>query len=310
MKRLICLLITMVFLLNLNMPVYATSDEIAVDIQPHEQIIYSEYSAYIEDKQKTDEELLTEGFTIDEIEELRAYSLEDALLERARHTEEELHAMGYTDEQIKLLRAYDGSPLATDNPVLAATAVCTGSVTFHSYNTSTKQLMFLYHFSWSVQPLSGRVDNVAVSWEGVDANAYYISSSATYKRGTIYYKSTSTGEDYTSQSLTLNPMPGFNGYEADYESVKVVPENNGTIAVWANEGYLWFGVTPDGNNTFNKLKVFGAVGHVTKKLSSSINIGYSSSGNSYSFSFTPTTHCQTVGTANYTLKPDGTCTKN
>lgn len=310
MKRLICLVITLVFLLNLNIPVYATSDEIAVDIQPHEQIIYSEYSAYIENKQKTDEELLAEGFTVDEIEELKAYRLEDALLERATHTEEELHAMGYTDEQIKLLKAYDGSPIAADNPVLAATAVCTGSVTFHSYNASTKQLMFLYHFSWSVQPLNGYTDNVAVSWKGVDANAYYISSSATYMRGTVYYRSTSTGEDYTTESLQFDSMPGFDGYEADYETVQVVSEDNGTIAVWAKEGYLWFGVTPDGNNAFNMLKVYGAVGHVTSKISASVGIGYSSSGNSYSFSFTPSTSCQTVGKANYTLKPNGTCYEN
>ena len=241
---------------------------------------------------------------------MRDFCFEDALLERASHTEEELYAMGYTDEQINLLQAYDGSPLTVDNPVIAATAVCTGSVTFHSYNTSTGQLMFLYHFSWSVQPLYGHKDNVAVTWKGVDKDAHYMSSSATYKRGTIYYSSTSTGEDYKSESLALNAMPGFDGYEAEYESLQVVPEHNGTLAVWAKEGYLWFGVTPDGNNTFNMLKVYGAVGHVTKKISASSSIGYSSSGNSYSFSFTPTDCCQTVGTANYTLKPDGTCTKN
>lgn len=307
MKRFFSLVIAVISVFYFNLPVYAASNKITAETQLNEQIIYSEYNAYIETKQKTDADLIAEGYTIEEINELRDFCLEDALLERASHTQQELYAMGYTDEQIDLLKAYDGAPLTADNPVLAATAVCTGSITFNSYNASTKQLMFLYHFSWSVQPLNGHNDYVAVTWKGVDANAYYISSSATYKRGTIYYRSTSTGEDYTSESLAFQAMPGFDGYKAEYESVQVT-DGGETIAVWAKEGYLWFGITPDGNNTFNMLKVYGAVGHVTKKLS--VNIGFSSSGNSYSFSFTPSNSCQTVGTANYTLKPNGSCYEN
>ena len=314
MKRLICLVIVLAFTFCVNLPVYATSNKIPIETQipiesqMQEQILYSEYDAYIENKQKTDEELLAEGFTIEEIQDLKDFCLEDALMERASHTEEELYAMGYTDEQIELLKAYDGSPLTADNPVLAATAVCTGSIIFNSYNTSSKQLMFLYHFSWSSIPICGHVDTVAVSWQAIDSNAHYISSSATYKRATIYLSSTSTGEDYSSQTLSLTAMPGFNGYKADYESVQTVPEDNGTLAVWAKEGYIWFGITPDGNNTISTLKVYGAVGHKTLALATSV--GFDASSGSYSFSFTPTYAFDTVGAANYTLKPDGTCYAN
>lgn len=311
MKKIISVFISFVFIdntLSASMQVFAQTNDNIGSSSTQEIVLYSEYSAYLESSKKTDDELLANGYTYEEIEELRSFSFENALLERASHSDSELMAMGYTDEQIRLLKEYDASPLTENSPVLAATAVCTGKIVFHSYYEPNDQLFFLYHFSWSSMPLSGYVDTVAVSWQAIDSNALYISSSATYKRGTIYMSSTSTGEDYSSQILSLTAMLGFNGYMAEYETVQVVPEDNGTLAVWAKEGYLWFAITPDGDNTISTLKVYGAVGHKITIIS--VSVGFDASNGSYSFSFTPSSAYDTVGAANYTLKPDGTCYPN
>lgn len=265
----------------------------------------SEALQYIQNKQATDEELKRKGYSESEIKEIREFSYEEAMLERAKCSDAELHAIGYTDEQIKILRAYDGSELTENSPVLAATAVCTGTAYFNGYNSSLSKLSFVYKFTWNVKPFWCGTDTMAVSWRAIAPNATTINTSATSRRATIYYYSTTTGNYYSSIDYSTSLMSGFDGYKTSYDMLINVPlQPDDTIAAWGKEGYFRISLEPDGDNVINMIKVYGAVGHVSTTITGSI--GFTTGDNPWSFSFTPAEKVDTTGIASYSIKNDGT----
>lgn len=316
MKR-TCSLITVISILMLcfygQSLVYADSASIQ---QAPEEIkneciattVRNEYLYIQELRSCTDEELTSAGYTIEDIQNLRSFSYENALLERASYSYEQLVSMGYTDEQIIVLKNYDGSPLTVDNPVLAATATCTGAIYNTGYDTSRDEFVFNYQFSWNVIPFYEYSDRVSLSWLAVNPNALEISCSATSRTCIIYYFDTVTGEYLYAKYPTLTIMPGFNGYYADYNMT--YPDENSSSASWswAKQGAIYIGLKPDGNAQISLVKAYGAVGHV--RLTGAIGIGYQVGSLSWSFSYTPSLTVDTVAISSYTLYRDGTRAAN
>lgn len=308
-NAMLLMLAILIFVVN-SIVVYAeTSNDSSASTQSNTTVT-SEALEYIANRSLTDKQLKSKGLSDEEITELRSFSYENALLERASYGDSQLHAIGYTDDQIEILRAYDGSTLTEDSPVLAATAVCTGTFQFNGYDSSTRKLSIIYKYTWNVQPVFNRDDSIAVSWRTVDPSAYIISSSATYKVASIYYYSTTTGNYYKSINYTPNPMSGFDGYIAKYPLLINVPlQADETIAAWGKSGYFRITLLPDGNNTINMAKVYGAVAHSQLEIISAL--GYTvGSVAPWSFTFTPAIEYKTVAAANYTITNSGDCYSN
>lgn len=309
-KRISIIVITLMLLCSQPLVVLAATNDQLNRFDNVTHTTCSEALDYIYKRTLSNGELKSMGYSDDEIATLRSFSYEKALLERASLSDDELYAIGYTDEQIDILRAYDGSRLTSNSPVLAATAVCTGSFYFNSYDSATRKLSFVYTFSWNVKPIFTRTDTMAVTWRTVNPNAYIISSSAVSKSASIYYYSTMTGEFYKSQNYQTEPVSGFDGYEAEFPMlINVDLQLDGTIAAWAKNGYFRITLQPDGDNVINLAKVYGAVAHNIISVSS--EVGYTPGGpNPWTFTFTPTSEFETLATANYTITNTGQCYSN
>lgn len=272
---------------------------------------FSELEWYIQSKNKTDGQLLSEGYSTEEIQVFRNFSPEEVYLERSHYDVHILHGMGYTDEQIQIIKAYDGSEITYNSPILKASAVCTGKIEFVSYSASLG-FRFRYRFNWSTVPVFQHRDYVAVNWVAYDSNGYEISTSCTAKITEIDYYITETTTYLAADWPSATVMNyNFNGYKAGYDvSVLRTASNGDSVWTWAKAGNMLLTIEPDGSKAISTVKAFGAVGHQTLGGSTSVGFSTGAGGSSISFSFTPTSTYSTDGPANYTLKSNGSCIQN
>lgn len=308
MKRLVafltCLVITWCAF-TFHLPITASSAGLEVETDMP-TMVYSEIDVIRERQSMSDEELLLNGFTEEDIANIRSFNIELALIERASLDVEQLKGMGYSNEQIALLKNYDGSPLTADSPVLAAAATCTGYITNDRYDAVNNTLAFTYRFLWSNVPLYQYTDVFSLTWQAVNDNALAISSSANVVMAYVMYISTTTGEFINQTNLTTSIVPGFNGYRASYDVCIPYQGSADTLWIWAERGTMHVQVKPDGANTLNIIKAYGAVAH--KKIVGSYSVGYTPGANmAFSFSYTPNWVFDTLGVAAYSLGRNGQC---
>ena len=237
-----------------------------------ESVSYSEYDVYKKLMSTSDEVLADEGFSPEEIEEIRSFSLESAFLERAQLDENSLKVLGYTDEQIRILKRYNGEPITDSSEILRAASSCTGELAV--YSTSGTAMYYGYKWTWSSLPLKALGERVALSWRGIDAGGYTINASATSKSGYVNYYSTLTGQLYDQPTLSVRAADIFDGCYADYEMIRYISNaSDGTTSVWAKEGILNVRIVPDGSTPFNLIKTYGAIGHQTSRVSLGFSVG-------------------------------------
>ncbi len=275
----------------------------------------SEYEQIVHLQSQSNSELLMQGYSNDEIEEIREFSFEEAIMERASYSTEQLLALGYDYDEIEIIQNYDGSPLSADSPViLALSAVCEGYINFNSYNANTGEYVFYYQFEWDKAPFFRKTDYYGVSWQAVDANGHYIYAEPSQVVCLLQYYSLSTSEIdssgynqyYCSEYVTPTIIPGFNGYYVEYESSRYFDnENGGQVLCWTKRGVMRVHIVPAGDYEINILNVYGAVGHTEATVSPSVGF---SGGDSYSwsFSFTPQNKINTIATYACSLRKDGT----
>lgn len=152
MKKLISVL-TLALLLPLfsNAPAYAT-DSFEATIS--EDIVCNEFEYYLVLKETSTQQLLDEGYTQEDIIELKNFSFEEALLERAQLPVEELFALGYSRQEISILKNYRGEPLVATSSVLRATATATGNIRCLNVFGNTYEVE--YRWSWDMLALFKR----------------------------------------------------------------------------------------------------------------------------------------------------------
>lgn len=172
-------------------------------------------------------------------------------------------------------------PLTPTSPVLITAAICTGEFKFYEYKESTGEIRFSYIFRWSHQPNASFTDVIGVSWNAIDAYAYTINCSATNRDFYVHYYEPTTDTYYKTIHYTTSPMSGFDGYQATYDSAKakdIIHEDDVDLGVYGKHGAMMLTLKPDGNNTINKLKVYGAIGHKVINLSWSIGFSAGTEG--------------------------------
>lgn len=301
-------LIAALLVLSISVPALAVSP---AEDQPQNCVvtITNEYEAYRELAACSDEELSKAGLSKDEIEEIRTTNFESALLARASLPEDQLHNMGYTPEQIALLKAYDGAPLTPDSAVLAATSSCTGRISLYE-NCSTSKLSFKYTWNWNTPPVFSKTDAVGVVWEGYNLSSIAVSTKVYTKGGVAQYYSTLTGKRMIAydETLSITGHNGLSGYKAEFPMGKTVypVQSDGTNAVYAKSGYIYFGITGENAVELSHMIAFAAYGHAHLIAITGISIG----ADGLSLSFTPSGKVDTLAPARARIYSNGSITED
>lgn len=262
------MIITMIF----STSVFASGNlENMEKVAPNKSNSFSinEYDIITDLQNASDDELIEDGYTKDEIEIIKDFSYEELLYERAQLSEEILREMKYTDEQIKLLRSYDGSNLE-DNPQLAASisATCSGWISVDSASTSS--ITFYADWEWDIQPLlSGyKVQDIAaIRWKGTNSagSPMNVAISKSNSTGKVTYYEPGVGGSILNKTITVD-----DNYGKAYCKFPLAQSSSYPYR-FAESGYLKIKVDKVGSDPINEISICFSYGHSTVTINPSVS---------------------------------------
>lgn len=243
----------------------------SADNTEHYQI--NEFDQIQELEEKSNAELIADGYTKDDIESIRNYDsiFDEQILTLAELSDESLKEFNYSSKQIDLIRNYDGS--SSQRAALAATCNVTVDVDKCSYNASTKRTSsrVTTSFVWSGVPAIKLKDALMTGWNGW----YLAGKTANIKYKYIY---NSTTKWQTPTFITGND--GGTSLGCGYTFNSSIDDNY----YYAVEGYEIFTVDTSG------AKDMYATGLYAKRsVSATPSITFSLSGTQVSITVNSTT---------------------
>lgn len=139
----------------------------------------NEYEYYQKIISMSDEELMKQGCSEQEIREIRNFSFEDEIRKRAALDDDTLHKYGYTDEEIDELRSFARKRSISNNDVARiAEATLTTSFSLRQQGTRVsagvtfRYVDTLYTWQWNRIPFFVLNDMIAIYFGSDDANEY------------------------------------------------------------------------------------------------------------------------------------------
>lgn len=288
MKRIIMKVVTLLLIVSIISPNIAFAGE--KEFFEQEKVMTTEAEVIGNLQTMSDSQLEEKGYSEEEIQNIRDYTIEGFLLERSQLPRETLLAYGYSSELIDILKEYDGSPLEGDEPILAAVPSCTG---WFSGSGSTSSMSITFTWEWSSYPAYLYTDEVAVCWQGVNSSGSFKDTVASNYSVTIGYTALGGGASSTTERIT----PSYKATNALLTADIPMKKNGGDL--YAKRGVMTFTVKPDGNYSFGHLNLGSYYVHATKNISFSISVD---SGRSFSISpsVTSSTSVEIDGSAKLT----------
>lgn len=226
-----------------------------------------EYDSYLVLKEKSDFQLLSQGYSFDEIQSIQDNVVEDELLARAQMSVEELEEYGYTQEQIAILQEYDGSPLE-DSPQMRSVMSALGGTLYENEVSATTAGM-AFRWTWGSTPIASLPfvnDFVTCSWRGIDAyndNSWMRLSDATCYAD--YYQ----GSTYSYQKTVPVTVMDRQVW------CKALVEQNDGSGKWPKQGWLYVNLEQENPNnpTVNTTTFHFAYGHAYLAANGGVSVG-------------------------------------
>lgn len=283
MKKFTTILLSFSLILSCSTPTFArdnsemqleSSDELMVDnfisFEP-----VSELEMYFDLIDASTSELKARGVTTKQINELKSINFEEGFLEQSKLPEEVLLNFGYTEEQVKLIKNYDGSPITRDSAMVKASATIGAGVTLNT--SSTSRYKFTYSWVWTGKPISNGTDICAMRWSAYSSSGSPLGASiGTTDSSVEYYDFYGDLYEYETPSITEDDDSIYITFPLEKK------DSNGDEYVWAKEGYLKATINKLGTSGMDFVRIRGAYGRSTSKVTPGISL--SSSGVGFSFS--------------------------
>lgn len=231
---------------------------------------FSEYDTITAYRNTQDEQLIAQGFSADEIADIKSNTVEEELLYRKGLSSEILSThYGYTDEQIALLRAYDGKRVdsAPEMRVLFSSLTVTTSVLI---KTNTR-CGLLFHWEWDSKPAICMTDGVALRWDATLSDAsdnLRIDSKLSNCLVKYYYSDTKVFQ----REIDFDDMEVYQNASVEFAMEKYI----NTYYTWAKSGDLLFYADTVDDSTISEVAINFAYGH--KTLSPPLVFTYPPSG--------------------------------
>lgn len=262
-------------ILSLNFIFIATVSQAgAVDALPEDRVTttteLNEFDTVIAYRNMQDEQLIAQGFSADEITDIKSNAVEEELLYRKSLSDDVLSTYYcYTDEQIALLRTYNGERLESNTEMRALSASLTVTVSV-LIKTNTR-CGLLFHWEWVGKPAVCLTDGVAIRWDATLSSAsdnLRLDSSSSNCLVQYYY----------SDAVVFQREVDFDDMELyQNASVRVAMEKYiNTYYTWARRGDLLFYADTVNGSTISEVAVNFAYGH--KTLAPALTFTYPPSG--------------------------------
>lgn len=243
---------------------------------------FNEYDMIKTLRTVSNEILEEEGYSQDEIIEIKGNSFEARILERASLPADNLSRLGYTSDQIRILKEVDitGQVNLSDDQLRAITGTCTGWIS--PVTASKSEYRISYEWEWDHAPIICYKDSFAVRWEAIGTNGLPVDSTAGYlTSGYVNYYDDSGYYIGVEKISPSKENIGFNVVQFNFN----VGSGTATDPVYAMSGSANVQIQKDQGITrdFYYLKVSGLYGHTVANIGAP-SVSVSDGGISLSFS--------------------------
>jgi hypothetical protein len=264
-RKVFSIILTLVLTLSMSVTSFAASIDSSTDssTDAYKSFAINEYDVITELRSKSDQDLGKNGYSKDQIKEIRSDSYEKDLLKRAQLSDSELKSkFNYSAKQIELLRSYKGTPIQDTPEMAALAATCTGTVSAPAYSTSS--ITIKLSWTWSTAPSFMISDIAAVRWQGTDTAGsplnVALNNNTTYSYCKVNYVYLADGTSASSVKNALSVTDAYGKASCIFAMTKIY---NGQIDRWAKSGELQIKVDKTGTNSIKEVAVCFAYGHQT-----------------------------------------------
>lgn len=263
-RKFVCIMLVAVLVICNSAISFAESKKNA-DSSVSDIVIHSEAEMILLKENGNTEQLVKQGYSQNEINQIMDIDFHTLLLERAALPDKTLDSYGYTDEQIRALRAYDGGTITADSPVLVATA--TVSAKPYIYGYSRTNIGIRWEWSWNVRPLVCLKDSMAIKWKTVLKDGTVSEGQATEAFALVrYYDAHSGAEDHVKKITATNTSTYKQATDFSFQMVEVV-----TNETWAKKGTFYLKIKPTTTNAqLDHITCYPSYGH--KVLSCTVSV--------------------------------------
>lgn len=254
------LVMALVLMLSLCFTNLVSAESISEEGTLLSQTVTNEYDLYKDFQNKSDEQLVKEGYTQEKIKELKSLDYKGKIKKKAERLAKvdikKLEEMGYTKDQIKDIKQFTG----TEEQIYSLSATLALSTYYGASSKSStySQINFRTDWTWSSAPYWLLEDILAVPWsEGMYLDT---GSSSTYGQYSYYDEFAETF--YQTYSTTVTPDLN-KGASIKFDTGYHDSDFGGLYAKKGKFGYKLFKST-----LLNEVAVQPTYGHTTVSVGS------------------------------------------
>ena len=300
MKRMVSILVAILFLLIFPLSVFANSKTLMNEIKINEWENYKKISSM------NDNELLSKGYSEAQISKIRSFNYEEEIRFRANLPDEKLVLYGYTKEEIDELRAAAALKEIPESVMKSiSTSTMTSSLKYlrnGSYSVLERPMYYVdleYTWSWKRIPYFTVVDMVAVAFNSSGSESYVYTSVSGYNVRADLIAIESGYSNRTQVEPWVWDTSKANSVSASF--AVAIKNNDRTITHFAYNGTGRLRLENRSNN--GRLYIDAAYGHTTINIYPTYSLDLS--GGSISLNFKigmDEQHCAGVFLEDFTIR--------
>lgn len=163
MKKIIPFMLLLIFAVQ---PFYVNATTI------EEPITYTinELDYFLMLRNTSDEDLLKNGLTTEQIEDIRQFDLVEEVKNRAELSNPQLKSMGYSTSDISDIKEFAQIDNITEEQVINSLSFATVTFTLNKPTTTTSFYIYNFSFVWSKCPIFIQQDLIAATWAATGSN--------------------------------------------------------------------------------------------------------------------------------------------
>jgi hypothetical protein len=257
-------ILSLLLVLSLMLAVCISSAVSAETNTEHEtlvsQTVANEYDMYKDFNSKSENLLIKDGYTKNQITDLKSVDFKQELKKKvdrlAKLDDTQLVAKGYSVEQIKDIKNYTGSEEQVY--ALSATLTFTTIIVGTSKSSTYSQATFRTSFTWSSVPVWLETDIIAVPW----SEGMYLDTGSFFTYGEYDYYDEYTDTYVSTSSTTVTPELNKGA------SIKIdMGDHNSDIGgVYAKKGVMGYRIFKEASVT--AIAIQPTYGHTTLHIGS------------------------------------------
>jgi len=280
MKKIISFMLLLIFAIQ---PLYVN----ASTIEGSKVFKINEVEYFNMLRNTSDEELLKNGLTPEQIEYIRNFDLVEAVKTRAELSDSELKSMGYSTSDILKVKEITKNDNLTEDQIINSLSFATITFTLDAPVTSSSSFSFYFSFVWSMCPLFIQQDLIVAIWAATGFNGSPVNVAINKTKSYLTTKTASTVGPQETYSWRISDEYRAANLKFTMGYKPLEGNNNTGMAHWTKYGNGRLALDAVVFGTIYEMYIKIGYGHSV--VTGTPSVSFSGSGPSIGFKFGFTT---------------------